>query len=120
MKYSAAALALMLPAAVAAQPFSKSMAQCAALHQNAAQWVPSDDLAAQLMQIAVIWADASKTQSAKEGQDVTLDQVWDVIDAQTEIWEAEGAVFMFSEEFHDWSAYCKSFANNQGIVTTPS
>lgn len=112
------AVAMACPSTAIAQPYSQSMVQCAALYQNAAQWVPSDDLAAQLMDVAHIWADASLDQSALEGKNITLDEVWVTVDAQTTVWEAEGAMFVFSEEFRDWTAYCKAFAKDRGIATS--
>lgn len=101
----------------AAQPFSESMADCAALHQNAAQWVQSERTAQQLMVAARAWAVAAVAQAKREERSIPEAAMWDKIDAKTADWEAKGAQAVRTKEFEDWTAYCRSFAQDQGIDT---
>ncbi|MEO1239044.1 MAG: hypothetical protein AAFW64_05165 [Pseudomonadota bacterium] len=93
------------------------MADCAALHQNAAQWVRSDDASDRLMGAARAWAAAAVAQAEREGRSIPQSAMWEQIDAKTDAWEAKGAQLFHSTEFADWTAYCQSFAQNQGINT---
>ncbi len=108
-------LTLAAPTGLAAQPYSASMADCAALYQNAAQWV-RPHLVDRLMYAAVQWHGAAVSRSHSEGQPVSDDQMWDRVNAQTAIWEAEGAAFIMSQEFRDWTAYCRSFARQVNVA----
>lgn len=110
-------IACMTAAAVVAQPYSESMADCAALHQNAAQWVQSDETAERLMGAANAWAAAAVAQAEREGRTIPKATMWEKIDAKTDAWEAKGPQLFQSSEFADWTAYCKRFARNQGINT---
>lgn len=114
-----AALCL-IPTATAAQPYSQSMTQCAALNQNAAQFVRDDATADVLLFATTAWAEAALAQAQTEGQSLTMDQVWDMVDSQTATWETNGARWILSQEFRDWSDYCKSFARHTGVTTRPS
>jgi len=101
---------------VAAQPYSDSMADCASIYQNAAQWVAADDLAIKLKYAANQWHAAAVSQAIAEGRPQTETQMWDKVDRQTEVWEAKGAAFIMSQEFRDWTAYCKSFAAHTKVA----
>jgi hypothetical protein len=115
MKAPVYALLCLLPAGAVAQPFSESMADCAALHQNAAQWVQSDATADRLMLGARVWAEAAMLQSRAEGRDSDEETILAIVDGKTKTWEAKGAAFFLGQEFKDWMAYCRSFAKNRGI-----
>ena len=119
MKNALVALALAIPAAGTAQPYSESMADCASLFQNAAQWVQTDELSDRLMYSAVQWHAAAVSQAKTEGDTISDAGMWDKVDAKTEVWEAKGAGFMLTEEFRDWSSYCKSFAKHMNIAYKP-
>lgn len=109
------AIALLAPTSLAAQPFSHSMADCAAVYQNAAQWVAEEANADKLMRATNAWADAAIAQARSEGTPEPHDTMWTRIDTKTEEWEAKGADVFFSQDFRDWTSYCKSFAKAQGI-----
>lgn len=115
MKKLVLAAALVTPLTAVAQPYSESMADCAALFQNAAQWVQSDENSDKLMHAARTWAAAAVEQSHSEGRPVSSDVMWDKIDAKTENWEAKGPSFFLSEEFRDWTGYCRAFGRDRGI-----
>lgn len=108
------ALALVAPGQVQAQPYSESMADCAALYQNAAQWVRRDDRAEKLMIAARTWHAAAVKQARAEGRALSDDAMWNKIDRKTAAWEEKGARFVFSEEFLDWTRYCAKFAKHTG------
>lgn len=105
------------PCAAQAQPYSDSMADCAALYQNSAQFV-SDDRADMFHYAMRQWHTAAVKQSAKEGRPLTEKQMWEKVNAQSQKWEQNGAMFIFSQEFRDWSAYCKSFARHIDVTYT--
>ncbi|MCX7558842.1 hypothetical protein OS190_04630 [Sulfitobacter sp. F26204] len=105
----------MFPGPVGSQPYSESMADCASLFQNAAQWVKTDESADKLMLAATQWAEAAMAQANSEGLAVTAHAIWEKIDNKTEKWEAKGARVFFSQEFRDWTQYCRKFAKDRGI-----
>jgi hypothetical protein len=118
MRNSFAAFVLIcLSPAASAQPFSTSMAECSALYQNAAQWVETDVKSERLMGAMRAWYQASVAQATTEGVRNAAPVMMEMIDEKTGFWEAKGARFFLSEEFRDWTAYCRSFARAQGIET---
>ena len=98
-----------------AAPYSDSMAECAALYQNAAQWVETDTAADKLMCSVRAWTDAAIAQASAEGIADATTVMMTAIDAKTDTWEAISPVLFATEEFRDWMDYCRSFAANQGI-----
>lgn len=113
------AIALILPTSTGAQPYSESMVDCASVYQNAAQWVNSDESADKLMHAAIHWAEAALAQSKAEGAPVSSDVIWQRIDGKTEKWEAKGGAVFFSQEYRDWTQYCRKFAKARGVSITP-
>lgn len=112
-------LLIALPGLVTAQPYSESMTDCAALYQNMAQTVPSEQESYRLMYAANKWAEAAVVQAKTEGRSVTQDAAWAEIDGKTDAWEAKGKLFFFSQEFRDWAAYCRKFAKHTGVAIEP-
>ncbi len=108
-------IAVLAPSLAVAQPFSESMADCAALNQNAAQWVSTDEKADKLIYAANQWAEASLKQAKVEGRELTRDSLWTLIDQKTVAWEDRGAAFFLSQDFRDWAAYCRAFAKDRGV-----
>ena len=102
---------------VAAQPFSESMAECAALHQNAAQWVRSDEAVEKLMFATYRWAEAAITQAELEGTADAATAMWAMINRKTVEWEVRGAAVFATDDFRDWTDYCRAFAKDRGIET---
>lgn len=116
MRRAAAALFVLLAASPAhAQPYSASMADCAALYQNGAQWVRSDENSARFMRAANAWADAAIARARAEGVRNPRTAMWTRIDAKTGEWERKGAAAFMSQDFRDWAAYCRKFAKARGI-----
>ncbi|SIO12579.1 hypothetical protein [Vannielia litorea] len=107
--------ALVLPGTGGAQPFSTSMAECAALHQNAAQWVEGEAEAAALMRVHAGWRDAAIAQAEAEGIADAPARMGALIDDRTGDWEARGLRLFLSREFRDWMDYCRAFAAHRGL-----
>lgn len=114
-----ALFAVTLATSATAQPYSTSMAQCAALMQNAAQWVESDENAERLMAATRGWHKAAVARAKAEGMQDAEARMTAAMDRQTALWEAEGAAFFYTEEFRDWTSYCKAFAKAQKITLEP-
>lgn len=108
--------ALMGAGGAQAQPFSESMAECAAFYQNAAQWVETKASSDKLIMAARRFANAAVIQSGAEGTPLAEPGMWQKIDGKTEVWEAKGQAFFMTEEFRDWASYCRSFASDRGIA----
>lgn len=111
--------ALVVPTSAGAQPYSESMADCAAVYQNAAQWVKTDESADKMMHAAIQWAEAAVVQARAEGTAVSTDALWQKIDRKTEAWESKGSAVFFSQDFRDWTQYCRRFAADQGVSIVP-
>lgn len=112
-------LATVAPTGISAsQPYSDSMADCAGIYQNAAQWVTTDEAANRLMLAVSRWADAAIAQAEGEGIRNAEERMWHRIDSKTSEWEARGAGVFFTQDFREWMQYCRSFAKNQGIDVT--
>lgn len=118
MKMRAVIALTCLPALVSAQPYSHSMAECAAIHQNAAQQMSSQERADKLAIVANQWADAAVTQAKVEGIRNPDEIIWEMIDTKTQEWEAKGLKAFLSQDFRDWTAYCRSFAKHTGVDIT--
>ena len=109
------AVFIALPGLAGAQPYSESMADCAAFYQNAAQWIRSDEKAETLLEATRAWHAAALNQAQREGRPLNEDALWDRIDGKTTDLEARGSMFLMSEEFRDWAGYCRKFGKSQGI-----
>ena len=79
MKKALLATVLALPVAASAQPYSESMADCASLFQNAAQWVQTDELSDRLMYGAVQWHAAAVSQAKTEREKFSDAGMWEKI-----------------------------------------
>ncbi len=117
MKLFSVVLISLLASPAAAQPFSESMAECAALYQNAAQWVRSDEAVEKLMFATRRWAEAAIAQADAEGIADAENAMWAMIDRKTGEWEAKGATVFATDDFRDWTDYCRAFAKDREIET---
>ena len=115
MRLFLAITALLIPTMASAQPYSHSMADCAGIYQNAAQWVDTDESANKLMHAVTQWADAAVTQARAEGISSPEERMWQRIDSKTSEWETKGAGVFFTQDFRDWMQYCRSFAQDRGL-----
>ena len=109
------AVILAVAGPVAAQPFSQSMAQCAGLFEGVRNVISKPENLAKLDAAAAAFSLAAVDQARAEGQDDP--EAW-VAQHQGEMraeWEAYGALAAFSQDFVDWTDYCRSFADDRGI-----
>lgn len=107
--------AILSPAPVAAQPFSESMMDCAAVYHNAAQFMSMKSEQEKLMQISHRWAGKAVAQTTTEGAPLSETVVQDRIDSKTADWKEKGAGVFLTQEFRDWTAYCKAFGHSLGM-----
>tara|TARA_R100000322_G_scaffold75912_9_gene47659 strand:+ start:50958 stop:51320 length:363 start_codon:yes stop_codon:yes gene_type:complete len=108
-------LLILAPTGAAAQPFSTSMAQCAGIYDSVARFMTDPNRQAELVHAAADWLDAARVQAVGEGvvdPEKTVHATYRVAKAE---WEAKGMRIVFSQEFRDWTAYCRSFAADRGI-----
>lgn len=104
-----------IPAAATAQPASTSMAQCAGVYDSMTRLMPSIDRQEALARAASQYLRAARTQAAREGI-AQPEKTTDATYRETrDTWERKGARVVFSQEFRDWTTYCRSFAENRGI-----
>ncbi len=113
LSFVAAVLAGTGPAA--AQPFSQSMAQCAGLYEAAGTMVASEDNRAKLAWAAAAFSEAARVQAGAEGQDDPGAWVNRHQDAMRADWLARGTPAVLSQDFRDWTSYCRKFAKDRGI-----
>lgn len=109
-------LAVALAGPAAAQPFSQSLAQCAALYDVAGTHVRTPERAARLDAAAETMFAAALEQAAAEGRADPRDYATGHRASQAATWVERGARFVFSRDFVDWAAYCRSFAKSRGIA----
>ncbi|WP_371227770.1 hypothetical protein [Roseovarius sp. 2305UL8-3] len=108
----------LVPTIALSQPYSQSMADCAAIYRNAAQSVHSDANVDDLMGVSQRWSEASVIQARAEGLVDPQDTMHAIIDSKTKDWEAKGKAVFLTEEFRDWTKYCRSFAKHVGVDVT--
>ncbi|EBA11311.1 hypothetical protein [Roseobacter sp. CCS2] len=113
-------LALGIAGPVVAQPFSKSMAECAGLYAFGHDNVQSDDALHLLEYGQAKWMNAAIVQAQGEGVSDPRDYVEAAMTAKYEEWNARGVTAVFTEEFSDWMDYCRSFARAQDIDLNPA
>ena len=100
---------------VAAQPFSQSMAQCAGLFEAVQRMVPEHESIAKIEAAAAAFLEAAVTEARAEGQDDPEAWVERHRDEMRAEWEEYGGLKVFSQDFVDWTDYCRSFADDRGI-----
>jgi len=118
-KLRPAALGLALSAALAtpagAQPYSQSMAQCSGLMLAAAGWVTDAERSDALLAMARVWTEAGEGQARREGAQYPEFLVRNYRQEAYDDWTGRGMFSVMSEDFRDWTAYCRSFAEARGL-----
>ena len=115
MKALSLALALTPTALAAQQPYSESLADCAAFHLNLATFMKSDDRFAAMNDIAAVYARAAVGMAATEGRAITEEGMFDLIDGKTEDWRRKGSFIALTGEARDWIDYCRKFGDHLGL-----
>ena len=116
---SSIALVIGLSGPLAAQPFSKSMAECAGLYQFGGEFMMDPDRAYLFEYGQAKWINAAVVQAQTEGITDPATYVANAQAAKYQEWSDRGAMAVFSEEMRDWFAYCQSFADARGIDLNP-
>ncbi|MEL7179014.1 MAG: hypothetical protein AAFN63_04205 [Pseudomonadota bacterium] len=111
---------LWLSAPLAAQPFSKSMAECAGLYAFGRDFIEREDTIHLLEYGQAKWMNAAIVQAQSEGVADPSPYVEAAMTAKYEEWNARGITVVFTEEFGDWMDYCRSFARAQDIDLNPA
>ncbi|MBL6426634.1 MAG: hypothetical protein HOY44_03835 [Maritimibacter sp.] len=104
-----------IPLPVQAQPYSTSMAQCAGLYDALTRLMTSVDKQESLAVAASRYLGSARAQAMREGRNDPEKAVEATYSSTRDEWIAKGARIVFSQESHDWAAYCRSFAQDQGI-----
>ena len=120
MKQMLFATLLVVAGPVAAQPFSKSMAECAGLYAFGRDHIGTDEVAHLLEFGQAKWMNAAILRAQTEGMAEPASYVDAAMMAKYEEWKAKGVLSVFTEEFGDWMDYCRSFANAQDIDLNPA
>lgn len=98
-----------------AQPYSTSMAQCAGIFDAMSQLVTSPENQKKVATVSAAYLDSARAQAVREGVE-DPDKVVDATFTTTsDEWARKGARAVFSQDYRDWTAYCRSFAKDQGI-----
>ncbi len=111
---------IMLSAPLAAQPFSKSMAECAGLYAFGRDFIERDETVLLLEYGQAKWMNAAIVQAQSEGVSDPADYVQAAMTAKYDEWNDRGITVVFTEEFGDWMDYCRSFARAQEIDLNPA
>jgi hypothetical protein len=109
------AVILSVAGPVAAQPFSQSMAQCAGLFEGVRNVISKPENLAKLDAAARAFSQAAVVEARAENREDPA--AW-VAQHQSEMraeWEAYGGLAAFSQDFIDWTGYCRAFADDRGI-----
>lgn len=109
-----------LAGTLAAQPFSKSMAECAGLYAFGRDFIEREETVLLLEFGQAKWMNAAIVQAQSEGVTDPADYVQTAMTAKYEEWSDRGITVVFTEEFGDWMDYCRSFARAQEINLDPS
>lgn len=110
---------LVWPIASHGQPYSQSMAQCAGLTHLLSEWVNDPERSYMAEYAAGVWANAAVIQAEQEGVSDAATYVRNFSDATYAEWEAKGQITVFSEDFKDWTAYCRKFGDHMGLTLLP-
>lgn len=105
--------------AAAAQPFSKSMAECAGLYAFGRDFIEQEDTIFLLEYGQAKWMNAAVVQAQAEGVEAPATYVEAAMTAKYEEWQEKGVLAVFAEEFGDWLDYCRAFAQSQNIDLLP-
>ncbi len=120
MKYVVVICAALVAGPVAAQPFSKSMAECAGLYAFGRDHIENDQTAYLLEFGQAKWMNAAIVQAQSEGIADPAPYVDAAMTAKYAAWQARGVMAVFSQEFGDWMDYCRSFARAQDVDLDPT
>ncbi len=118
MRYAIIALLLVAAPAGAGQPYSQSLAQCAALMDLSNRRAPerrSGEKGMRLTAARDAYYAAAVAQAAREGHGDGLKRVAALYADAAADWDGRGLFFVLSEEAQDWFGYCRKLAAHLGV-----
>lgn len=115
-----AVIAAILAEPARAQPFSKSMAECAGLYAFGRDYVEGEDAVFLFEFGQAKRINAAVVQAQDEGVSNPASYVDAAMTSKYDEWRAQGALVVFTEEFGDRMDYCRAFGAAQGIDLDPA
>ncbi|SFR55855.1 hypothetical protein [Litoreibacter janthinus] len=112
MKRLVLALSLVSTPAQAGQPIYESMAECAGIFKAMSEMMETQEKRDRLNGAYLNWAKASADEA---GHDMTP-----LISEKAEDWRSKGAKVAFTQDFRDWTKYCRSLAKHKHLVIDPN
>ena len=113
---SFAVLMLVLVSPLQAQPISQSMSECAALYRVVACRMSGEERAEKLNKVADDWMTTAVATAQSEGHSNPAAYVQEKSSAKYDGWYSEGLRWFLTEDFRDWTAYCRSLGKNRGMA----
>ncbi|SMY06869.1 hypothetical protein [Flavimaricola marinus] len=105
--------------AVADQPISESMADCAGILRTMAGWVADPTNADRLLDVSDRWLEASIEQARTEGEYYPAFYAISMQDETITEWESRRVLASFSDDFSAWGAFCRDLAADHGLNIYP-
>lgn len=112
-----AAIAFAGPA-FAAQPIYKSMVECGAIYTASAELVRSKPKKDLLITAAQVWRAEAVSAVAAARMPDAQSYVAMMHGEKLRLWRGKGSYAALTQEFRDWTAYCRSLADARGITLT--
>lgn len=102
----------------ASQAYSESLMDCAALFGISNRMDPekaNHGKGLVLSRISETLEDAAFEQAVLEGHSDPKSYLEGVRAESVAQWDSKGVLFVFSDEFKDWTSYCRKFSGHLGI-----
>ncbi|MDF0597074.1 hypothetical protein [Psychromarinibacter halotolerans] len=118
MRFVIIAMLLVATPSGAGQPYSQSLAQCAALMDLSNRRAPDRRSGGKGMRMTAArdaYYAAAVAQAAREGHGDGLKRVAALYADAAADWDGRGMLFVFSEEAQDWFRYCGKLAAHLGF-----
>lgn len=119
MRVLIVSLALMLPVpALAGQPISESLVQCAQLFDISNRLFPENRNSEKGQALAALsdrFVAAAKDEAYREGRRDAPRYVRVQSMAKAALWDAKGPRFVMTDEFREWAQYCRALGESRGI-----
>ena len=101
------------------QPISESMVQCGALYAVAAEWVSEGEAQQRLSRMAGVWENAAYARVHREGRADAEAWIAETWRSKCHFWADKGALYVFTQDFRDWTSDCRALARHEGLDTDP-
>lgn len=110
-------LTIFLPNANAKQPISESLVDCAAIFSISTRAFPErkTEKTIALKEAEKRLTRAARDRAVSEGRSQPDKYIKSLTLEKQQKWDDKGTQFLFSEEFRDWAAYCRSLSKRLNI-----